>query len=57
VSDPREELIRWGIEASNQGAFEEVLPYLDPDIVVSTETELGNHLYRDREQALAAITA
>jgi ketosteroid isomerase-like protein len=41
VSDPREDLIREGFEASNRGDRQAALSLLDPDIEIVTETQAG----------------
>jgi len=41
VTDPREELIRAGFEASNRGDRDAALEAIDPDVEVITETQAG----------------
>lgn len=56
MTDPREELIRRGIALSNAGDYEAVLDFIDPEIEVRTDTELGNTgVYRGHDGYLAWI--
>jgi ketosteroid isomerase-like protein len=41
VTDPREEIIRRGFEATNRGDPAAALAFLDPEIEVRTETQAG----------------